>query len=99
MKIYILELARNDLKEIHAYLSCFGDNPARKLRESFENLCNNIQKMPMMYNEHKYNTKYRCATIEFGYLVFYQADEERGAVRIYRVLHGKRNTEHIIESE
>ena len=99
MKIYILELAKNDLKEIHEYLSCFGEGPAKKLRRSFENFCDNVQKMPIMFNEYKYNSKYRCATIEFGYLVFYQLDEKNDTIKIYRVLHGKRNTEHIIESE
>jgi hypothetical protein len=35
MKITVLKLAKNDLKEIYMYLSDFGDIPPKKFRDSF----------------------------------------------------------------
>jgi len=49
-----------------------------------------------MYGQYKYNPVYRKAVILYDYLIFYQADEDNNTVKIYRVLHGKRNTENFI---
>jgi len=91
MKLIILKLARNDLKEINKYLSDFGENPPIKFREDFEQFCRQVSEMPYMFNRYEHNLIYRKAVLIFDYLVFYQIDEDNGRVKIYRVLHGKRN--------
>ena len=93
MKVFILKLARNDLQEIREYLSEFGESPAKKFRESFENFYKQVSDMPYTYAQYVHNPLFRRAVIIFGYLVFYGVDESRNIVRVYRVLHGKRNVE------
>jgi len=85
------------LKLIREYLSEFGDSPTKKFRESFESFCIQVADMPLMFSKYEYNPKYRKAVIIFGYLILYQVDEKRGIVKIYRVLHGKRNAEALIK--
>jgi plasmid stabilization system protein ParE len=91
MKLSILKLARNDLKEIHEYLSEFGESPAKKFRVSFEKFCSQIVDTPQMFNKYEYNPNFRMAAIIFEYLVFYKIDEKNRKVKVYRVLHGKQN--------
>jgi plasmid stabilization system protein ParE len=99
MKIIILESARNDLHEIRKYLSGFGDNPPSKFRANFEMFCSQVSDMPYMFTQYKHNPIYRIACIAFNYLAFYQVDEKAGKVKVYRILHGKRNIEPLLESE
>ena len=94
--IAVLSLAQNDLREIYDYLSEFGENPPKKFRESFEKLIEQISNMPYMFSEYKYNVNYRKAVIIFEYLIFYRVDERKNEVKIYRVLHGKREVEVLI---
>jgi len=93
MKPIILRLARDDLKEIHERLIEFGRIPPKKFRDSFTTFCTNVTSMPYMYPEYEINPKYRKAVIEYDYLVFYQIekDSSKEKVKIYRVLHGKRD--------
>jgi plasmid stabilization system protein ParE len=93
----ISKLARDDLKEIHEYLSEFGGNPQKKFRASFEKFCIQVSDMPYMFGQYEHNRKYRRAVIAFGYLVFYQIEEKSGMVSVYRVLHGKRNINPLLE--
>lgn len=92
VKVSILDLAKNDLKEIQEYLSNFGVNPTRKFRESFEKFCYQVKNMPNMFEAYVHNGDYRKAVLVFGYLVFYQVSEELGEIKIYRILHSKRDT-------
>lgn len=89
-------MAKNDLQEIHEYLSEFGDNPPKKFRYGFERFCAQVVRMPQMFSQYEQNFKYRIAVIAYGYLVFYRFDENSGSVNIYRVLHGKRAVELLI---
>ena len=97
MKIVLLKPAINDLKEIRAYLSDFGEAPPRKFRESFEKFCGRVSDMPYMFNQYEHNPVYRKAVIVYDYLVFYRVDESNNTVKVYRVLHGKRNIEPLLE--
>ena len=97
MKITVLKLAMNDLKEIQEYLSRFGENPLRNFRTSFENFCVQVTNMPCMFQQYEQNKSYRKAIIAYGYLIFYQIDENRDIIKIYRVLHDKRNTEPLLD--
>ncbi|MDR3090657.1 MAG: type II toxin-antitoxin system RelE/ParE family toxin [Clostridiales bacterium] len=96
-KISISDEAKSDLWEIRQYLARFGENPPRKFKESFDNFLCQVSERPCMFSEYAPNPAYRKAVIEFEYSVFYRVDETLGAVKIYRVLHGRRNYEKIIE--
>ena len=93
MKPIVLKLARDDLREIREYLSEFGVNPPKRFRESFEKFCNQVESTPYIYSRYGPNPKYRRAVIKYDYLIFYQVEESNGRVKIYRVLHGKRDIE------
>ena len=99
MKPIILKLARDDLKEIHNYLSEFGYNPPKKLRKSFEDFCVQVASNPYIYAQYEPDPKYRRAVIEYDYLVFYQVSENNDRVKIYRVLHGKRDILSLLDPE
>ena len=97
MKPVVLKLARDDLREIRDYLSEFGANPPKRFRESFEKFCIQVENMPYIYSRYDPNPKYRKAVIEYDYLVFYQVEERNGRAKIYRVLHGKRDIEILLD--
>jgi len=91
MILSVLSLAKSDLKEIHLRLSGYGEAPINKFRESFEKFCAQVVDMPYMFGQCEYNPDYRKAAIIYDYLVFYKLDEIKGVVKVYRILHGKRN--------
>ena len=97
MKLSILSLAKNDLKEIRLYLSEYGESPPKKFRDGFEKFCAQVVDMPFMFSQYEYNPNYRKAVIIFDYLIFYKVDESKGKIMIYRVLHGKRNTKPLLD--
>ena len=97
MKISVLALARDDLREIHEYLlSEYGGNPPVKFRASFEKFCSQVVNMPQMYSNYRYNPQYRSAVIAYDYIVFYKVNENADAVEVYRVLHGKRSIQPLL---
>ena len=91
MRLSALSLAKSDLKEIHSRLSEYGETPAKKFRESFEKFCAQVVNMPYMFGQYECSPSYHKAVILYDYLVLYKIDEHRGLVKVYRVLHGKRN--------
>ena len=95
MKLSILSLARDDLKEIRLYLSEYGESPPKKFRDSFEKFCSHIINTPNMFSQYEYNPDCQKAVIIFDYLVFYRVDE--GKVMVYRVLHCKRNAKPLLD--
>ena len=97
MKLSILSLAKNDLREIHMYLSEYGENPSKKFREHFEKFCSQVSKMPYMFSQYEYNPSYRKATIIFEYQIFYKVDDKKEDIMIYRILHGKRNVKPLLD--
>lgn len=97
MRVSVLKTARDDLKEIHGYLREFGELPPQKFRHSFEEFCSMIAGTPFMFPIYEYNRNYRKAALIYEYLVFYKVDEVSKAVKIYRVLHGKRNVVPLLE--
>jgi len=99
MKPVVLKLARDDLREIREHLSEFGENPSKRFRESFEKFCVQAENMPYIYSRYGPNPNYRRAVIKYNYLVFYQVEESSGRVKVYRVLHGKRDIDMLLEEE
>jgi len=100
MKPIILKLARDDLKEIHNRLIEYGNIPPQKFRDTFMTFCNNVTAMPYMYPKYDQNLKYHKAVVEYDYIVFYQVEviDKKERVKIYRVLHGKRDILPLLES-
>ncbi|MCL2321460.1 MAG: type II toxin-antitoxin system RelE/ParE family toxin [Oscillospiraceae bacterium] len=94
-RIYILDDAKTDLKEIRRYLSDYGTVPKQKIKESFNTLIKNLADNPFIYSVYDDNQKYRKAVIEYGYLVFYTVENK--IVRIQRVLNDRQNVIRIIE--
>ena len=99
MNLIILKLARNDLHEIHNYLSEFGLNPQIKFKESFKSFCLRVIDTPYLYARYEPDPKYRKAVIEYNYLVFYVVDENNSKIKIYRVLHGKRDASAFLNTD
>ena len=89
MKLIVLKSAVTDIKEINKYLCEFGQQPARKFRQSVEKFREQVVNTPYMYPEYAPLPEYRRAILEYGYLLFYKVDEEIDRIKIYRVLHGK----------
>jgi addiction module RelE/StbE family toxin len=94
-RIYILNDAKIDLKEIRRYLSDYGTVPKQKFKESFNNFIKNVADNPFMYPVYDYNQKYRKAVIEYGYLVFYTVEDN--IIRIQRILSDRKNVIRIVE--
>ena len=99
MKPIVLKLARDDLKEAHNYLSEFGVTPPGKFRESFKKFCAQVESMPYMFCKYEQNQKYRRAILDYDYLVFYQVEDSSGRVKVFRVLHGKRDIMRLLDPE
>jgi len=97
MRLSVLSLAKSDLKEIHLRLSEYGETQTMKFRESFEKFCAQVVDMPEMFGQCDYSPSYRRAVILYDYLIFYKVDECKGVVMVYRVLHGKRNVEPLLD--
>ncbi|GBR73280.1 toxin ParE [Candidatus Termititenax aidoneus] len=84
--IKILWRAAKDLDDICVYYA--GTNKIKKLLDSLDNILTNIAQTPYMYPEH--NKQYRKITVE-DYLVFYKVFSAAKTIRIYRILHAKRD--------
>ena len=96
MRLSVLSLAKSDLKEIHLRLSEYGESPPQKFRNSFEKFCAQVMDMPYMFGQYEYSQNYRRAVLIFDYLVFYKVDENKGVIKVHRVLHSKRNIEPLL---
>jgi plasmid stabilization system protein ParE len=94
--ISILISANNDLFEICDTLTEFGDNPPNIFTESFYKFIDDVSNMPLMYPQYTRKPKYRKATLAYNYLAFYQIDKKNKAIKIYRILSGKRNIEDLL---
>ena len=94
--ISILITANNDLLEICYALAEFGDNPPEIFTESFYKFLDNVSNMPFMFPQYIRNPKYRKATLAYDYLVFYRVDKKNNTVKIYRILHSKRNIDKLL---
>ncbi len=97
MKITVTKMARDDLREIREHLSAFGETPPKRFRDSFERFISHVADMPRMFSRYEYNPAYHRAVLAYDYLVFYSVDEKHGLMKVYRVLHGKRNIVPMLE--
>ena len=92
----LLKLAERDLDEILEYKSLFYPGTAGRFIEDFEDVLDNITTFPFMYPVYENNPRYRRVVIN-EYLLFYRVLDDKQSVRVYRILHGKRDILSIIK--
>jgi addiction module RelE/StbE family toxin len=85
-----LKRANRDIDEIAQYKSQFYPDTALRFLIALENALDTVAQNPYMYPEYVGNKKYHRLIVQ-DYLVFYRIFETSRTVRVYRVLHGKRN--------
>ena len=95
-EVKLLSLAESDLDEICQYLAQFYPGTPGRFLDALEKDFESISLNPDMFPKYEYNREYRKLTTG-DFLVFYKTDEENNVVRIYRILHGKRNISTILE--
>ena len=94
--VKLLGLAESDIDEICVYLSQFYPSTPSKFLDELEENFKNVSLNPYMYQKYEYNKDYR-KIVTGDYLVFYKIDNENNLVKVYRILHGKRNISTILE--
>ena len=89
-KIGYLDLAREDVKEIKAYLAQFYPSTPAKFLSALKEQIGNLAENPYMYEAYDGNPSFRRMVVS-NYLVFYKVDDEKKTIAIHRVLHGSRD--------
>ncbi|MCL2081292.1 MAG: type II toxin-antitoxin system RelE/ParE family toxin [Oscillospiraceae bacterium] len=90
--VFILKRAEKDLEEILTYKAGFYAGTAGRFIDELENVLEFVSGNPYVYRTYAQDARYRRAVVE-DYLLFYKVYENPRAVKIYRVLHGKRQIE------
>ena len=98
-RLEYLPSAETDILEIDAYLYGHSPTAADKFAESIEQLTENLLLHPFMFPAYEHDTYFRHVTLPYKYRLFYHVDEDVMAIKIYRILHGMRDIEDILESE
>ena len=93
--VKLLSLAETDIDEICKYLSQFYPGTPGRFLDVLEENFINVSLNPYMYPIYEYNKEYR-KIVTGDYLVFYKIDKENKLVKVYRILHGKRNINTIL---
>ena len=94
--VKLLNLAENDIDDICRYLSQFYPGTPGKNLDTLDESFKNVSINPYMYPKYEYNKEYRKIVVD-DYLVFYKIEKENNLVKVFRILHGKRNISTIIE--
>jgi addiction module RelE/StbE family toxin len=89
-RVILLDRAVRDIDEICDYLSQFYPGTAGRFLEVLEKALDNAANNPRIYPVYEGNKKYRKIVVH-NYLVFYMISREDRTIRVYRVLHGKRD--------
>ena len=87
--IEYLPLADDDLYDIADYFSQFYPSTLKIFMNTLEEHISNLQDMPYIGVEYK---NYRRLVVS-DFLVFYKVLEDKKLVRIYRIIHGARDSE------
>lgn len=100
-KLFVTELANQDLDNIAEYIAVQLANPgaAAEFLNEVEKCYENLKQMPMMYEKCRdkrlANEGYRRAVIK-NYILLYKIQEEEQAIIIFRFFYGSRNYEKLI---
>ena len=90
--IIFLKQAEKDLDEIVTYKAGFYARTADRFLDELDAVLNNIAGNPNIYQIYIHDDRYRRAVVT-DYLLFYKVCEKTHTVKVYRVLHGKRDIE------
>ena len=86
----LLKLAERDIEGILEYKSMHYPGTAGRFIDAIEEVLNNIAQFPLMYPVYENNPRYRRAIVN-EYILFYRVVDTKPKVRIYRILHCKRD--------
>ena len=95
-RIFYTDLAKQDLKNIHEYISESLVEPgvAAKLINKIMKEIRSLDELPQRYklyeDEPWHSRELRTLTVN-NYLVFYLADEKTGVVTVIRIIYGGRD--------
>ncbi|MDR1996753.1 MAG: type II toxin-antitoxin system RelE/ParE family toxin [Candidatus Margulisbacteria bacterium] len=90
-KIQLLKRAVKDLDSICEYLSLFTINAAKNFLDRLEKVLDQLAAHPQMYPECELGRHYRKLVLG-NHLVFYKVLSTDKTIKIYRILHAKRDT-------
>lgn len=88
-EIAYLPVAEQDLEDIADYLSQFYPSTLKKFMNMLEKHLSSLRDMPYIGTEYGDYRK----LVASDYLIFYKVLEEQNLIKIYRVLHGARDSE------
>jgi addiction module RelE/StbE family toxin len=88
----LLRQAVEDIDDICRYLARFYPGTTGRFLDDLERSMEGLARNPYMYAVYGNNRIYRRMIVQ-DYLVFYKIVRTKKLVRVYRVLHGKRNIE------
>ena len=95
-QIFYTDLARQDLKNIHRYISESLVEPeiAAKLTNKIMKEIRSLDEMPQRYKLYKdepwHSRGLRTLPVN-NYIIFYLADEEKAVVTVIRIIYGGRD--------
>lgn len=101
-KIFYSENAQDDLRTIARYISYELQefNTAKKIIDTIINEIKTLDTFPMRYRLCDYErwkkTGLRCMNVK-NYIVFYLPDEDKGIVKILRIIYQRRDLEKVLE--
>ena len=86
----LLKLAERDVEDILEHKAMYYPGTTGRFIDDMEKVLDNISQYPLMYPVYENNPRYRRATIN-EYLLFYRVFNDSRNVRVYRILHSKRD--------
>jgi len=98
-RLEYLPSAEADILEIDVYLYEHSPKAADKFAESIEKLADTLLCYPFMFPVYEEDLYFRQMPLPYKYRLFCHVDDEAKAIKIYRVLHGMRDVEGIMESD
>ncbi|GHU88778.1 plasmid stabilization protein [Clostridia bacterium] len=93
MEIIYKRNAQKDLAEINKYLSQFYPSTLANFYQELREHMDTLSSMP--YIGVQYHSGYRKLSFA-KYLVFYKVDKTKDTINVYRIVHGARDTEHLL---
>jgi plasmid stabilization system protein ParE len=85
-----LKTALDDLMEIRAFSRRFSISYQDAIIAKIKAYCESLAENPYWAAEYEHNARYRKAVVD-DYLIFYQIDDDKRLVSVFRILHGARN--------
>ena len=84
-KVRFSPFAKEDKKEIKAYLSKFYPETPRRFTASLKEHIDNLKENPYLYPEYPENTAYRRMLVG-NYIVFYKVNDTEKQIDVYHIL-------------